>query len=226
MGEPSVGGAQRLMYFLQVAGEPLGLKYSLHVHGPYAENFGQVFKVVVGGHIVGLGDGCGIATELEPLRLLPGATDVAAVFLDACPVTQRRVEVVLALAEGFETRYGLELLASVHWISHESREAGLDLDQVVRDAQSWTARNKRCSPLSTFVVHGTHSSVVVGSCAESSLARKLGTALEATRSAVANRIGLCPTSARHSFGLRRSCGPPWPPDSQLRRLMASANRVV
>jgi hypothetical protein len=74
---------------------------------------------------------------------LPGATEDARVVLDEHPETERRIVRVLELADGFDTPYGLELLASVHWIAHENSTTNLDIDQVVEQVQSWTPRKGR-----------------------------------------------------------------------------------
>ena len=47
----------KLMYFMQVAGEPLRLKYVKHHYGPYAENLRHVLKAVEGHLIAGYADG-------------------------------------------------------------------------------------------------------------------------------------------------------------------------
>lgn len=140
---PSLIESQKLMYFLQEAGEPLRLNYTKHIYGPYADNLRHVLKLVEGHYLSGYGDGSAAVTEAEPLRLLPGAGEAAEAVLDAHPETRQRIARVLQLADGFETSYGLELLASVHWISREDSAAALDPDRVVRDVQSWTTRKGR-----------------------------------------------------------------------------------
>ncbi|HEX7662601.1 MAG TPA: hypothetical protein VF444_24310 [Pseudonocardiaceae bacterium] len=50
---------------------------------------------------------------------------------------------MLDLVEGFETPYGLELLASVHWIAEETPEAAANLDLATNLVRSWTPRKGR-----------------------------------------------------------------------------------
>ncbi|MGL5823823.1 MAG: type II toxin-antitoxin system antitoxin DNA ADP-ribosyl glycohydrolase DarG, partial [Nocardioides sp.] len=45
---PSLVEAQKLMYFLQAAGEPLRLHFVKHHYGPYADNLRHVLRVVEG----------------------------------------------------------------------------------------------------------------------------------------------------------------------------------
>lgn len=54
-----------------------------------------------------------------------------------------RIERVLQLAEGFESAYGMELLASVHWIAHETPNAARDPELATRLVREWTPREGR-----------------------------------------------------------------------------------
>jgi O-acetyl-ADP-ribose deacetylase (regulator of RNase III) len=140
---PSLIESQKLMYFLQAAGEPLRLNFVKHQYGPYADNLRHVLQVLEGHYLSGFGDGSARVQEAEPLTVLPGAAGAAASVLDDHPETQHRIERVLTLADGFESAYGLELLASVHWIVHEDAEAASDPECVERGLQTWTARKGR-----------------------------------------------------------------------------------
>ncbi len=105
----------KLMYFLQSAGEPLRLRYTKAWYGPYAENLRHVLADLEGHLITGyLGDGDNPAIELT---LAAGAASQARSFLASQPATRRRFDRVVDLVEGFETPFGLELLATVHWIA-------------------------------------------------------------------------------------------------------------
>jgi hypothetical protein len=108
---------QKLAYFLQAAGEPLRLRYETGHYGPYAENLNKVLEVMEGHFMRGYGDSQKPYTEIE---LLPGAVDAATAFLADKPESRQRLEQVVDLIEGFETPYGMELLASVHWAAHHA----------------------------------------------------------------------------------------------------------
>jgi hypothetical protein len=56
-------------------------------------------------------------TPTEQLELLPGAVDKADAFLTDHRATRERFERVASLVDGFETPYGLELLATAHWVA-------------------------------------------------------------------------------------------------------------
>jgi O-acetyl-ADP-ribose deacetylase (regulator of RNase III) len=131
----------KLMYFMQEAGEPLRLQYVKAPYGPYAENLRHVLRAVEGHLIAGYADG-GDAPD-KPLSLLPGAVDEARDFLDQHEISRARFERVTRLVEGFESPYGLELLATVHWVM--SRE-GAQHDSVVRHVYAWNHRKRQFTP--------------------------------------------------------------------------------
>jgi O-acetyl-ADP-ribose deacetylase (regulator of RNase III) len=102
----------KLMYFMQEGGEPLRLRYVKAPYGPYSETLRQVLSRVEGHLIAGYLDG-GDAPDKQ-LTVVPGAAADAEAFLSGHPQTSERFERVTSLVHGFETSFGMELLASVH----------------------------------------------------------------------------------------------------------------
>lgn len=143
MASPSIIESQKLMYFLQEAGEPLRLNYAAHIYGPYADNLRHVLRVVEGHYISGFGDGSAAVQEAEPLELMPSAASEAAPVLAEHPETSHRIERVIELADGFESAYGLELLASVHWCAQHLESSAAAVDEVVDQVRSWSPRKGR-----------------------------------------------------------------------------------
>jgi O-acetyl-ADP-ribose deacetylase (regulator of RNase III) len=129
----------KLMYFMQEAGEPLRLKYVKAPYGPYAENLRQVLARVEGHLLSGYADG-GDAPDRE-MELVPGATADATAFLSDHPDTLRRFDRVADLVGGFETPYGMELLASVHWVA--TREGAASAEATRRLLYAWSDRKRR-----------------------------------------------------------------------------------
>lgn len=105
----------KLMYFLQASGEPLKLRYAKAPYGPYAENLRHVLQAI-DGHLIA-GYTAGGDAPAEQLTLVPGAIDDADAFLAAHPATSERFDRVTSLVAGFETPFGLELLATAHWVA-------------------------------------------------------------------------------------------------------------
>ena len=133
--------AHKLMYFLQVSGEPLRLKFQKAPYGPYAENLRHVLKEINGHLISGyMDDGDSPTKQLE---LVPGAVKDATAFLDGQPKTKQRLERVAQLIEGFESSFGLELLSTVHWVAVERPTA--TKEEVVADTYAWGVNKRQFS---------------------------------------------------------------------------------
>jgi O-acetyl-ADP-ribose deacetylase (regulator of RNase III) len=138
---PGLIESQKLMYFLQVAGQPLRLNFKQHHYGPYADNLRHVLNVVEGHFINGFGDGSATVAEAEPLSVLPEAANEAERMLADDRETQERIHRVLLLAEGFESAYGLELLATIHWVATQA--AVSNDDEIVAKVWEWSPRKSR-----------------------------------------------------------------------------------
>jgi hypothetical protein len=100
-------------------------------------------KKIEGHMVAGYADG-GDAPD-KPLTLVPGAEDEAAQFLSDHGDTRERLAQVGALVEGFESPYGLELLATVHWVVTQGG-SGLNVDDVVNHIHSWNERKRQFTP--------------------------------------------------------------------------------
>ena len=131
---------QKLVYFLQTAGEDLGrVEFARGHYGPYADVLRHVLGRLEGHYITGFGDG---SNQPEtPIRLLPGAGEEAIAFLAAHPDTRERFERVADLIEGFETPYGMELLATVHWVA--TREGAASPATALQAIQTWNLRKAK-----------------------------------------------------------------------------------
>ena len=132
----------KLMYFMQEAGERLRLTYQKAHYGPYAENLRHVLNAIEGHMISGYSDGGDLPDK--QLSLVPGAVDEARQFLAQHKDTQHRFQQVSELVEGFESSFGLELLATVHWtMKHESV---VSPDEVTSYIYQWNERKRQFSP--------------------------------------------------------------------------------
>ena len=136
---------QKLAYFLQEAGEPLRLKYEAGHYGPYAANLNKVLEVMEGHFIRGYGDQQKPDAEIE---LLPGAIEEASSFLEGQSESLARLERVGTLIEGFETPYGMELLATTHWVARRggptsSSVPAADAGEAVVQIHAWNPRKQQ-----------------------------------------------------------------------------------
>lgn len=133
---------QKLAYFLQVAGAPLGLRFTKGPFGPYSEVLNHVLLDLEGNHIRGYGERKGHSSihvlpraEVEAMRYLAGDLEAIA--------QHRRVA---SLIEGFESPYGLELLATVHWVGRQHPEATRSPETAVREVHAWSAAKRAKFP--------------------------------------------------------------------------------
>lgn len=134
---------QKLAYFLQAAGQPLRLRYEAGHYGPYADNLNKVLESMEGHYVRGYGDSQKPTTQID---LLPGAVDEADAFLANDEPARQRLDRVAELIEGFETPYGMELLATVHWVAHEPSpghaERAANAGEAINQVHAWNPRKK------------------------------------------------------------------------------------
>lgn len=129
---------QKLMYFMQEAGQPLRLNYVKHHYGPYATNLSHVLHRVEGYFVSGYQDG-GDQPDKE-LSIVPGAIAEAETALAHEPQTHAHFNRVAELVDGFETPYGLELLATVHWVA--KREGADTPAKALTRIHNWNERKQ------------------------------------------------------------------------------------
>ena len=129
---------QKLAYFLQAAGEPLRLAFAKEKYGPYAETLNHVLQRLEGHFIRGYGDRSAHAS----IHLLPGAADAARGHLRDEIGAEVVVDRVARLIDAFETSYGMELLATVHWIATTLADAEADPARLVSEVHRWSPRKR------------------------------------------------------------------------------------
>lgn len=128
----------KLLYFLQECGQPLRLRYQKGTYGPYAENLRHVLMDMEGHYTVGFGDGADRPdTSIEPKG---DAVEQGVRFLAMDRPTLDRFDRVGRLISGFETPFGMELLATVHW--GNTREGAQDLHDAARLTHAWGRRKQ------------------------------------------------------------------------------------
>lgn len=128
----------KLSYFMQEAGENLRLRYSKGLYGPYAENLRHVLSHIEGYFISGYGD-----AEDRPdvqIELNQEAAVHAETFLKKHDKTRGHFDRVVNLIKGFETPFGMELLATVHWVA--TREDATTIEEVISATYAWNDRKR------------------------------------------------------------------------------------
>ncbi|CAM2007031.1 type II toxin-antitoxin system antitoxin DNA ADP-ribosyl glycohydrolase DarG [Acanthopleuribacter pedis] len=131
----------KLLYFMQAAGEPLNLVFKKASYGPYAENLRHVLNEIEGWLLTGCADGGD--KPYKPLCPMPEGIKLSRRFLADLPSTGGHVARVSDLVAGFESPFGLELLATVHWVV--DRESVTSLERVIEKTYNWNERKRRFS---------------------------------------------------------------------------------
>jgi len=129
---------QKLAYFLQEAGEDLKLNFIKHHYGPYADALRHALDRMDGHFIHGLGDGV-VESEIEPLQ---SALEEADKFISTQGDEQlmHHVTRVENLIDGFQSSYGMELLATVHWAA--THDHAKTVDEAVSMISTWNNRKR------------------------------------------------------------------------------------
>lgn len=128
--------AQKLAYFLQAAGLNLKLEFERNEYGPYAEKLNFLLQHLEGHYIKGYGD----RLNRSAMYLLPGVLDEVVAFLADYPGADEAAHKAAQIIEGFETPYGLELLATVHLVVHQ--EGADTWPQVLEAVHGWSERKR------------------------------------------------------------------------------------
>ncbi len=131
---------QKLAYFLQEAGEPLRLKVSKGIYGPYADNLNKVLETLEGHYIHGYD---GERAPEKEIKLDDTAPDEAWTFLESEAEATERLKRVGQLIEGFETPYGMELLSSVHFVAKHDVLPATSADDAVQHVHAWNPRKAK-----------------------------------------------------------------------------------
>ena len=126
--------AQKLAYFLQEAGLELKLPFVEDQFGPYADNLNHVLQRLEGTYLTGYAD----RNTHSSIKVLPDALDAALVYLADESHADQAVLKALDFVQGFESPYGLELLATVHWaVVYQGASDFMAVQNVLR---SWNSR--------------------------------------------------------------------------------------
>ena len=129
----------KLVYFLQEAGEPMKFRFLKGTYGPYADNLRHVLGAMEGHFVTGFGDG-GEQPGKE-LDVKHAAVLKAERFVVARPDVQAHFERVDRLIAGFEDPFGMELLASVHWVA--THHGAATADAATEAVHDWNARKRQ-----------------------------------------------------------------------------------
>lgn len=129
---------QKLMYFANELEPRLQLSFTPGRYGPYSERVRHLIQEMEGTFLRGHGDGSASVMSLDPIAPTDRAREQLAGYreTESNAKEQQVVNQVISRIEGFEGPYGLELLASTHWVvCHENA-----IDDAPDKVRGWTRR--------------------------------------------------------------------------------------
>lgn len=129
---------QKIAYFLQRFGEPLNLQYEKGHYGPYSHRLQHLAKHLNGYFLNFKHESTKPSTPVY-LRNL----DKVEIYNKENLTSKQnnRLENVQSLIEGFESPYGLELLATVDFIYQKEKIE--DTNEIIEEIGNWTKRKKK-----------------------------------------------------------------------------------
>lgn len=132
---------QKLAYFLQEAGEELRLHFKPHYYGPYAHNLQKLLVYLDGTYLRANHRIANIKNPEEELFLNEDKTAAIQKFIEenCTPEQRKRLETVSAQIQGYQTPFGMELLATVHWAKKNAK----NLEEVIQAVYAWPKNPER-----------------------------------------------------------------------------------
>lgn len=143
--QPSLVAIQKLAYLLQELGGRLRLSYVRGAYGPYADGLRHALSSMEGHFIYGFGDGSRKALDEAPLFTREAVSHEARTVISSSREMTGALHRLYETVDGFESTYGLELLATVHWaINHGGIES--NSLAVRRYIEEWSERKSKLFP--------------------------------------------------------------------------------
>ncbi|HRN56196.1 MAG TPA: macro domain-containing protein [Agriterribacter sp.] len=133
---------QKLAYFLQRMGQSdLNLQYKKYSYGPYAHNMQHLLHELEKGYIISEKT----ILDSKPMDLISMSNDTlneVDQFIETkCTATEKeRLNNIKRIMTGFETPFGLELLASIDWIIHTKSNKNITTEELKQEIKQWSNR--------------------------------------------------------------------------------------
>ncbi len=129
--------AQKIAYFLQAFGEELNLRFEKGHYGPYAHNLTHLLN-----HLNGYYLDFPVRSIKPDDEVVIRHFDQISIYIEAnlSQDQKARLKRLASLIEGFESPYGLELLATVDFVRRQMHTD--DLKTLISEIHNWTDRKK------------------------------------------------------------------------------------
>ena len=123
--------AQKLCYFLQTMGLPLKFSYKPYRYGPYTDQLPNLLGPMEGVWITGYHDHT--INAFDTFELLDNAIDAESMLTKE---NKLHLERTFDLIEGYEDPFGMELLATIHWLM-QTEEIPLLFEPIKSGMTNW-----------------------------------------------------------------------------------------
>jgi len=150
---------QKLAYFLQVMGQDdLKLNFRKFYYGPYAHNLQHLLHLLEKKYLIvdkPVLDSSPYDAVYPRKELSQEVFD----YLDKnCTQEEKqRLALISNLIKGYESPYGLELLATVEWVVQDKKETGhLNADIIASEFQRWSKRKSENFPTALIQIAFNH----------------------------------------------------------------------
>lgn len=129
---------QKITYFLQIFGVNFGLSFKKEQFGPYSETLHKALKSMEAKNFIE-----GYSSDRREIVTTPSAFAAADEYLNTedCFYCVEAIEKLSQLIEGYESPFGMELLASVHYL-HTSENI-YTLDEFVSEFSAWNDHKQK-----------------------------------------------------------------------------------
>lgn len=134
---------QKLLYFATLVAPDPRMVFAQAKYGPYSDAARHMVQQMEGTFLEGYGDGNDRVLELRPISVKPDGRRQLVAYMDgpASVEVTRTLDRVLEIVSGFEGAYGVELLATTHWVAtHENARTPHAATAAVR---RWSERKGR-----------------------------------------------------------------------------------
>lgn len=122
---------QKIVYFLQAFGVQFGLQFSKQLYGPYSEALKRSFISFEKHEMIS-----GFSAGERRAHATPAGCALADEYLQKTEQPHDAIiERLSKLIQGYESPYGLELLASVHWLGDQ--EDCYPVEKIIEQLQNW-----------------------------------------------------------------------------------------
>lgn len=126
--------AQKLAYLLQAAGVEFKLRFEAAQFGPFAEPLNKLLLTLDGHYLEGYGD----RSRPSHMYVRPEVLELIDDYLEGFEHVNESIARVSRLIAGFESPYGMELIASLHWLAVQGEAR--DFETALRRLREWNGR--------------------------------------------------------------------------------------